>query len=386
MTVSKSTDKGFSFQPNVVVTEIALTNGDIIDKEWLAVDRSNTATDGNIYVTYTRGKTSGSTTGLAIVSQRSTDAGASFGDVVAVSDPVEATAGQAQGSYGFIGSDGRLYVIWIRLLTDGKIMIDSSNDGGVSFGPDRLVANVSVVPQNFVKGIYRVPTIPAAAIDSTKGAHDGTIYVVWNDFRNGDVDIYLTRSTDHGQTFSEPQRLNDDPLKSGIDQFFPAISVDGNGAVHVVFYDRRNDPKNMLTDLYYTVSNDGGQTFSRNMRITDGSFDPRLAVKWRGGFLGDYIGLTSDPAGNAYPFWADTRDQNEDIWFTKIHDDIDGDGVRNGMDNCPDRANAGQEDRDGDLIGDPCDNCPDLANPDQIDQNRNGTGDACESRTCGGLK
>ncbi len=43
-------------------------------------------------------------------------------------------------------------------------------------------------------------------------------------------------------------------------------------------------------------------------------------------------------------------------------DDFDGDGWANGVDNCPDMGNAGQEDADGDGIGDACDNCP-TANP-----------------------
>jgi hypothetical protein len=42
--------------------------------------------------------------------------------------------------------------------------------------------------------------------------------------------------------------------------------------------------------------------------------------------------------------------------------DIDGDGVRNSKDNCPNAANANQLDRDGDSIGDACDSCAELPN------------------------
>jgi parallel beta-helix repeat protein len=66
--------------------------------------------------------------------------------------------------------------------------------------------------------------------------------------------------------------------------------------------------------------------------------------------------------------------------FTVVADS-DGDGVPDGQDNCPFRANPGQEDSDGDGVGDACDNCPSNANPDQDDDDpQNGRGDACEDQ------
>jgi hypothetical protein len=46
-------------------------------------------------------------------------------------------------------------------------------------------------------------------------------------------------------------------------------------------------------------------------------------------------------------------------------DDVDGDGVANDDDTCPNVANAGQLDMDADGLGDLCDNCPTMANPAQ---------------------
>jgi len=81
--------------------------------------------------------------------------------------------------------------------------------------------------------------------------------------------------------------------------------------------------------------------------------------------------------------------------------DIDGDGVKNGVDNCPGVFNPNQSDSDGeylgwtqspegdylvsrgsshpDGIGDFCDTCPGLYNLDQTDSDGDGRGDACDN-------
>ena len=71
--------------------------------------------------------------------------------------------------------------------------------------------------------------------------------------------------------------------------------------------------------------------------------------------------------------------------------DTDGDGIINGIDNCPLSYNPDQADMDDDGIGDICDgdidgdgvnndvdNCPFVPNPGQEDSNSNGIGDACD--------
>ena len=58
--------------------------------------------------------------------------------------------------------------------------------------------------------------------------------------------------------------------------------------------------------------------------------------------------------------------------------DMDGDGVDDGVDNCPGIPNAGQEDRDVDGVGNVCDVCPKTADPSQTDADADGVGDACD--------
>ncbi len=58
--------------------------------------------------------------------------------------------------------------------------------------------------------------------------------------------------------------------------------------------------------------------------------------------------------------------------------DLDGDGIPDGIDNCPSTANADQADADGDNIGDVCDNATLVSNPDQRDTNGDGYGNICD--------
>jgi thrombospondin type 3 repeat protein len=59
-------------------------------------------------------------------------------------------------------------------------------------------------------------------------------------------------------------------------------------------------------------------------------------------------------------------------------DDTDGDGLNDGLDNCPGVANPDQADEDGDGIGDACDPCPvDAADP-PVDPDGDGVSDSCD--------
>jgi hypothetical protein len=60
-------------------------------------------------------------------------------------------------------------------------------------------------------------------------------------------------------------------------------------------------------------------------------------------------------------------------------DDVDGDGVTNDRDNCPDQANANQANEDMDAFGDVCDPCPILGDAAaDHDSDGDGVGDGCD--------
>ena len=202
--------------------------------------------------------------------------------------------GAILGILGTVGPDGTQYVVWNDML---DTVLAVSHDGGATFEPSRSIFQTG--PPYFggaaaFPGIQRVMGLPEIAIDERTGA----LYVTWSDFRNGDVDVFLSRSADHGQTWSPALRVNDDPLHNGADQFYQWLAVDPtNGDVYVQFYDRRDDPDNLKTWVTLARSTDGGNTFT-NYAWTTKPFVGHNT------FLGDYSWLTAY-AGRVYGSWAE---------------------------------------------------------------------------------
>ncbi|XP_078412313.1 cartilage oligomeric matrix protein isoform X1 [Cetorhinus maximus] len=61
--------------------------------------------------------------------------------------------------------------------------------------------------------------------------------------------------------------------------------------------------------------------------------------------------------------------------------DMDGDGIRNSLDNCEHVPNQDQLDHDSDGVGDACDSCPNISNADQLDNDDDLVGDSCDTNT-----
>jgi hypothetical protein len=190
---------------------------------------------------------------------------------------------------------------------------------------------------------FRTQAIRDIAADPTR---PGTLYVVVSVQVNGGNgnsldpgDILFARSTDYGATWQTtfqvgPYKragvLNDDNFGHSSTgaadvadgQALPRLVTDAQGDVAVIWYDTRRDPADTLLDVYGTISTDGGHTFSPNFRVTDQSFNPNLgaftdATGKTDYYMGDDIGLVLS-GGTAYAAWTDTRDGNQDVFFTSF--------------------------------------------------------------------
>ncbi len=161
-------------------------------------------------------------------------------------------------------------------------------------------------------------------VDRSNGPGRGNVYVLASVLRlsNSDPgDVMFARSTDGGQTWDDPIRINDD-LSSSDYQWFGTMSVAPNGRIDAVWLDTRDAPGNSLnSSLYYAYSLDQGETWTANIRLSD-EFDPH--VGWPNqNKMGDYFHMVSDDAG-AHLAWCGTFNGEQDVYYGRITPDVVG--------------------------------------------------------------
>ena len=291
MIVNVSKDGGKTWSDGTPAINHINTVTPFEDKPGLVVDNAASSRwKGNVYMAWTRFDVYGSANPedhSQIYFTRSTDQGQTFAMPFRISD----TGGDCldsdntvEGAVPAVGPKGEVYVVWAGPL---GLVFDKSLDGGLTFGKDKVIGNIPGGWDFSVNGLERANGMPTTAVDLSNGPNKGTLYVNWIDARNGDPDVFVMYSRDGGDNWSQPVRVNDDPIKNGREQFFTWMSVDPvDGSVNVVFYDRR-DTSGSTTGLTLARSVDGGRTFV-NRKIDVKPFAPNPHI-----FFGDYSSISA---------------------------------------------------------------------------------------------
>ena len=361
--------------PDDAGRERGVIKSQFLDKPWIAIGPSPDDPDSDvIYLTYTEFETSFTTiyadelpfltspsTETTIRMVKSEDGGGSWSDPAAISPTVlqaegasEEPGGEAigrgdadntaarrsppattaqqqntpaaegnqtvQGSQPAVMADGTLVMTYLDTTNDGvqeglcTIMVVTSKDGGETLS-DPVTAGIfkelHFQPRSSTFRFWGAG-FPQLAVGSK-----GEIYIATTarppDKAIDDGDIFLMRSMDTGKTWQEPVRLNQDDTDRL--QFFPSLSVSPNGVLHAMWGDMRDDPDEVRYNIYYTRSDDKGETFGfkddklginvPDTRVTD--FASNSLRGFPGGrFIGDYFSIAAADE-DVYMVWADTR-------------------------------------------------------------------------------
>jgi hypothetical protein len=186
-----------------------------------------------------------------------------------------------------------VYVVWTEVVTlaqNSEIFFRASNNNGDTFStpPDNLSQK---------SGFSQNPQIANEA---------NNVYVVWEDDTSGNDEIIFSESDDNGDNFDMPDNISNNAEDSRI----PQISSEANN-VYVVWQDDAT-PDNDV-DIFFTASNNNGQTFSDppdNLSNTRGSsFDPKISsegnnvyVVWEENLENVAVFyIASDDNGNTFP-------------------------------------------------------------------------------------
>ena len=136
---------------------------------------------------------------------------------------------------------------------------------------------------------------------------DGSVAVVWEDRRFKHTVIMAAHSAD-GKTYAPPYRMIDVPrgsvLGAGLGSMRATLASCGNTCLIAGWLDKRNFLAGY--DVYAGFSQDGGRTFGDNIQVQD-SFGDALS-QWHATLAAN--------ATHVVAVWDDDRDGSPDIWLS----------------------------------------------------------------------
>jgi hypothetical protein len=302
------------------------------DKPWLATSSFDSAQSNYVYLTATRFDNS-YPGNIHIAFTRSCDKGMTFDPPKLLEsgyDPNTKVLAVLQGSRPASGIGPGVVVAWYNSGNDGwltgsfEMHTAYSPDNGATFKPV-VVAVRDVYELSYWLGpngsFHRWWTsmFPSISMDGRNKLHiayTSSPTADWSSPEAGDI-RYLSSSRAPYKNYTLPITVNRDGLLTA--QGHPAIAVENQGTVHLIWEDHRMSPHldNTLYETYWARKVPGAKSFSKEQSVSD---TPSLS-SWSS--VGDYTGLTVSDT-TVYAVWTDRRvdstiaDYNNDVYGSRV--------------------------------------------------------------------
>lgn len=280
------------------------------DKQWFTIDRTNSSGRGFQYQSWS---TSGNNFGGRQFT-RSIDGGFTWMNPINIPGaPVWGTLDVDSNGTLYIGgtsfTNGRFWCVRSTNAKNGAVTPRFDQRTAVNLGGS-IISGGRINPGGLAGQVF-------LATDRSGTSTNNNVYMLASvkpSSSNG-TDVMFVRSTDGGQTFSAPKRVNDDPVNRRKWHWFGTLSVAPNGRIDSVWLDTRNAANNTDSQLFYSFSTDGGVTWAPNVQVSN-SFNPFVGYPVQNK-MGDYITIVSDNTG-ANVAYAATFNNEEDIYYVRV--------------------------------------------------------------------
>jgi hypothetical protein len=281
---------------NPVVVHAA-SGGENLDKNWSVCD--DTASSPFFGNCYTEWDNNGS--GNLIHMSTSTDGGLTWG-----SQKNTANSATGLGGQPLVQPNGTV-IVPINNANETAVLAFISTNGGGSWSS---TVTVTAVRAHVEAGGLRSGPLPTAEIDGA-----GKVYVVWSDcrFESGcrANDLVMSTST-NGTTWTAVVRIPANTVGSGVDHFIPGLAVDkgtSGSTAHLVaafyYYPVSNCGSSCQLNVGFSSSVNGGASWTTTTNITGPMTLSWLPTTTQGRMVGDYISTSfAGTTGTAFPVFA----------------------------------------------------------------------------------
>ncbi|MBC5806643.1 MAG: exo-alpha-sialidase [Candidatus Eremiobacter antarcticus] len=270
-----------------------------IDKDWIGCDDMRTSPFfGHCYLEWDEPAANG-----LVHMNTSTDGGATWG-------PIRNTSGNLAGIGGqVIVQPSGAVIVPIDDNTEQNVFAFTSADGGNSWSQ---AVHVSTIVDHFEGGGLRSGPLVSAAGDAA-----GNAYAVWQDCRFrarcAANDLVISTSV-NGVTWTAPARIPIDALTSSADHFLPGLSVDpatagSNAHLALTYYYYPNSACTAAScQLFagFISSPNGGATWSAAVTLAGPMSLSWLAPTNQGPMVGDYCAAAFS-AGRPFAIFTAAR-------------------------------------------------------------------------------